>query len=140
MISLSLLIENATWMTVCLHPSPLTQTCINISPKCQDQGTRCIFYRCKAQPCSPCSRAFTHTLKPHGGLRRARPRSLFNVKLFNGNLESFIQVLPQASPPSPGLGAHLCRRDPDLSSLPGLCLVLLPGCLGALTAALALLC
>ncbi|CAB1313604.1 unnamed protein product, partial [Coregonus sp. 'balchen'] len=32
--------------------------------------------------------------KPHGGTnRRARPRSIFNVKLFNGNLESFVKVL-----------------------------------------------
>ncbi|XP_062318532.1 SLIT-ROBO Rho GTPase-activating protein 1 isoform X1 [Osmerus eperlanus] len=44
------------------------------------------------------TRAFTQTLKPHGGLRRARPRSLFNVKLFNGNLESFIQDSGQAIP------------------------------------------
>lgn len=32
--------------------------------------------------------------KPHSGTnRRARPRSVFNVKLFNGNLESFVKVL-----------------------------------------------
>uniref|UniRef100_A0A667XVQ9 SLIT-ROBO Rho GTPase activating protein 1 n=1 Tax=Myripristis murdjan TaxID=586833 RepID=A0A667XVQ9_9TELE len=32
-------------------------------------------------------------LRSHTGTRRARPRSVFNVKLFNGNLESFIKVL-----------------------------------------------
>ena len=32
-------------------------------------------------------------LKTHTGTRRARPRSVFNVRLFNGNLESFIKVL-----------------------------------------------
>lgn len=31
-------------------------------------------------------------LKTHTGTRRARPRSVFNVRLFNGNLESFIKV------------------------------------------------
>ncbi len=31
--------------------------------------------------------------KTHTGTRRARPRSVFNVRLFNGNLESFIKVL-----------------------------------------------
>lgn len=33
------------------------------------------------------------------GTRRARPRSVFNVRLFNGNLESFIKVL-MTSPPA----------------------------------------
>lgn len=32
------------------------------------------------------------------GTRRARPRSVFNVKLFNGNLESFIKVLITSLP------------------------------------------
>uniref|UniRef100_A0A673W4T1 SLIT-ROBO Rho GTPase-activating protein 1 n=1 Tax=Salmo trutta TaxID=8032 RepID=A0A673W4T1_SALTR len=37
--------------------------------------------------------------KPHGGTnRRARPRSVFNVKLFNGNLESFVKDSGQAIP------------------------------------------
>ncbi|XP_041746560.1 SLIT-ROBO Rho GTPase-activating protein 1-like isoform X1 [Coregonus clupeaformis] len=37
--------------------------------------------------------------KPHGGTnRRARPRSIFNVKLFNGNLESFVKDSGQAIP------------------------------------------
>lgn len=31
--------------------------------------------------------------RTHTGTRRARPRSVFNVRLFNGNLESFIKVL-----------------------------------------------
>ncbi|XP_019912357.1 SLIT-ROBO Rho GTPase-activating protein 1 isoform X5 [Esox lucius] len=37
--------------------------------------------------------------KPHGGTsRRARPRSVFSVKLFNGNLESFVKDSGQAIP------------------------------------------
>ncbi|XP_029614719.1 SLIT-ROBO Rho GTPase-activating protein 1 isoform X2 [Salmo trutta] len=37
--------------------------------------------------------------KPHSGTnRRARPRSVFNVKLFNGNLESFVKDSGQAIP------------------------------------------
>ncbi|KAM9572024.1 SLIT-ROBO Rho GTPase-activating protein 1-like isoform 1-T1 [Salvelinus alpinus] len=37
--------------------------------------------------------------KPHSGSnRRARPRSVFNVKLFNGNLESFVKDSGQAIP------------------------------------------
>nr|XP_046204211.1 SLIT-ROBO Rho GTPase-activating protein 1-like isoform X2 [Oncorhynchus gorbuscha] len=37
--------------------------------------------------------------KPHSGRnRRARPRSVFNVKLFNGNLESFVKDSGQAIP------------------------------------------
>lgn len=32
------------------------------------------------------------------GTRRARPRSVFNVRLFNGNLESFIKVLITSLP------------------------------------------
>jgi hypothetical protein len=43
---------------------------------------------------SPSSRPPNVPPKPHGGTnRRARPRSVFNVKLFNGNLESFVKVL-----------------------------------------------
>uniref|UniRef100_A0A667YDL5 SLIT-ROBO Rho GTPase-activating protein 1 n=1 Tax=Myripristis murdjan TaxID=586833 RepID=A0A667YDL5_9TELE len=37
-------------------------------------------------------------LRSHTGTRRARPRSVFNVKLFNGNLESFIKDSGQAIP------------------------------------------
>ncbi|GLD60711.1 SLIT-ROBO Rho GTPase-activating protein 1 isoform X1 [Lates japonicus] len=37
-------------------------------------------------------------LKTHTGTRRARPRSVFNVRLFNGNLESFIKDSGQAIP------------------------------------------
>ncbi len=37
-------------------------------------------------------------LKTHTGTRRARPRSVFNVRLFNGNLESFIKVLITSLP------------------------------------------
>ncbi|XP_028440311.1 SLIT-ROBO Rho GTPase-activating protein 1 isoform X3 [Perca flavescens] len=38
------------------------------------------------------------SLKTHTGTRRARPCSVFNVKLFNGNLESFIKDSGQAIP------------------------------------------
>uniref|UniRef100_A0A8C4HX26 SLIT-ROBO Rho GTPase-activating protein 1 n=1 Tax=Dicentrarchus labrax TaxID=13489 RepID=A0A8C4HX26_DICLA len=37
-------------------------------------------------------------LKTHTGTRRARPRSVFNVRLFNGNMESFIKDSGQAIP------------------------------------------
>ncbi|KAK5902600.1 hypothetical protein CesoFtcFv8_007840 [Champsocephalus esox] len=36
--------------------------------------------------------------RTHTGTRRARPRSVFNVRLFNGNLESFIKDSGQAIP------------------------------------------
>nr|XP_061812233.1 SLIT-ROBO Rho GTPase-activating protein 1-like isoform X3 [Nerophis lumbriciformis] len=36
--------------------------------------------------------------KTHTGTRRARPRSVFNVKLFNGNMESYIKDSGQAIP------------------------------------------
>uniref|UniRef100_A0A8C9YM35 SLIT-ROBO Rho GTPase-activating protein 1 n=1 Tax=Sander lucioperca TaxID=283035 RepID=A0A8C9YM35_SANLU len=38
------------------------------------------------------------SLKTHTGTRRARPCSVFNVRLFNGNLESFIKDSGQAIP------------------------------------------
>uniref|UniRef100_A0A673BCQ9 SLIT-ROBO Rho GTPase-activating protein 1-like n=1 Tax=Sphaeramia orbicularis TaxID=375764 RepID=A0A673BCQ9_9TELE len=38
------------------------------------------------------------SLQTHTGTRRARPRSVFNVRLFNGNLESFIKDSGQAIP------------------------------------------
>lgn len=41
---------------------------------------------------------YSRHLKNHTGTRRARPRSVFNVRLFNGNLESFIQVLSSELP------------------------------------------
>lgn len=41
---------------------------------------------------------YSRNLKNHTGTRRARPRSVFNVKLFNGNLESFIKVLSSKLP------------------------------------------
>uniref|UniRef100_A0A674NR88 SLIT-ROBO Rho GTPase-activating protein 1 n=1 Tax=Takifugu rubripes TaxID=31033 RepID=A0A674NR88_TAKRU len=41
----------------------------------------------------------TRYLKNHTGTRRARPRSVFNVRLFNGNLESFIKVHSDKLPP-----------------------------------------
>ncbi|CAF98282.1 unnamed protein product, partial [Tetraodon nigroviridis] len=40
----------------------------------------------------------TRYLKNHTGTRRPRPRSVFNVRLFNGNLESFIKDSGQAIP------------------------------------------
>lgn len=50
-----------------------------------------------------CSHILMHSLyfrylKNHTGTRRARPRSVFNVRLFNGNLESFIKVLTNSLP------------------------------------------
>ncbi|XP_077567172.1 SLIT-ROBO Rho GTPase-activating protein 1-like isoform X1 [Stigmatopora nigra] len=36
--------------------------------------------------------------KTHTGTRRARPRSVFNVRLFNGNMESYIKDSGQAIP------------------------------------------
>lgn len=42
---------------------------------------------------SLCSRHPNGLLKTHTVNRRARPRSIFNVRLFNGNLETFIKVL-----------------------------------------------
>uniref|UniRef100_A0A671YQZ0 SLIT-ROBO Rho GTPase activating protein 1 n=1 Tax=Sparus aurata TaxID=8175 RepID=A0A671YQZ0_SPAAU len=45
-----------------------------------------------------CARHPNGPYKTHTGTRRARPRSVFNVRLFNGNLESFIKDSGQAIP------------------------------------------
>lgn len=54
---------------------------------------------------SLCSRHPNGPYRTLTGTRRARPRSVFNVRLFNGNLESFIKVLIASLPldcsPSP---------------------------------------
>lgn len=39
-----------------------------------------------------CCRPPNGQLRTHTGTRRARPRSIFHVRLFNGNLESYIKV------------------------------------------------
>uniref|UniRef100_A0A667YBZ8 SLIT-ROBO Rho GTPase activating protein 3 n=1 Tax=Myripristis murdjan TaxID=586833 RepID=A0A667YBZ8_9TELE len=41
-------------------------------------------------------------------MRKSRPRSIFNRKLFNGNMEAFIQVL-----------AHLCLQQQGIFRVPG---------------------
>uniref|UniRef100_A0A8C8DJM0 SLIT-ROBO Rho GTPase-activating protein 1 n=1 Tax=Oryzias sinensis TaxID=183150 RepID=A0A8C8DJM0_9TELE len=45
-----------------------------------------------------CSRHPNGQLRTHTGPRRARPRSIFHVKLFNGNLDSYIKDSGQAIP------------------------------------------